>query len=224
MKKAALILLAVAASIVLGRMAYLRATAPTPDSYDRHPLPLADDPRQVAVDNADAIRVVFDRGTATIIPQATYRIAGKVCGINHLKYSKFVDLLPYDICLKWGRLATENPPGLKFKYDSLRIVWASLEPGSTVTWPYVSTHFSNSHLICASKSVCAALARVGKNDELELTGYLVNATIQIDGASREWNSSLNRTDSGLGACETIYVVTVRTNGKVYGQPMAAVNL
>ncbi len=217
MKKTALVLVTVVMLAVLGRIAYRYATAPTPDSYDSRPLPLAEDPRQVALADMPLINKKFDRGTAAITPLASYRIAGKVCGINHLKHSKFVDLIPYDLCLKWGRLATENPRGLKFKHDSLRIVWATLEPGSSVDWSYVSTHFSNSHLICATDSVCAALSRLGKDDEVELTGYLVNALIRIEGTEREWNSSLTRTDTGLGACETIYVVSVRSGGKVYGR-------
>jgi len=103
-----------------------------------------------------------------------------------------------------------------FKHDSLRFSWYRIKPGAPVDQHYVGTHFSNSHLLCADDNLRRALGRLGRNDEFELTGYLINAHIMLDGQKREWNTSMIRTDGGPGACETIYVTSLKHDGKLYG--------
>ncbi|MCB9475661.1 MAG: hypothetical protein H6685_02255 [Deltaproteobacteria bacterium] len=193
---------------------------PEPSGHDATPIPLAADPTQIDMTGEAPMEVRFDRGTATMTRRAAFRLAGKVCGLNHLKKSKFHGLIPYDLCVAWGRLATEDLGGkVHYKHDSLRLVWVHVEADSPVSWDYAKTHFSNSHLICADDRVCRALGSLSKGDEIELTGYLVDADILLTGETRprEWKTSTVRTDTGLGACETIYVTSVRFDGNVYGQ-------
>ncbi|HPM76190.1 MAG TPA: hypothetical protein PK961_03795 [bacterium] len=217
MKKLALIAAGAALAIVAIYAIVYRLTAPPYEDVYFDELPLAADPTQVNLPDAPPIEVTFERGAAVLYPQAAYRLAGKVCGLNHLKHSLYEDLIPYDLCTMWGRLATEDMRGtVTFKHDSLRFSWYHIKPGAPVDQPYVGTHFSNSHLLCADENLRRALGRLGRNDEFELTGYLINAHITLDGQKREWNTSMIRTDGGPGACETIYVTSLKHNGKLYG--------
>lgn len=61
------------------------------------------------------------------------------------------------------------------------------------------------HLIPANEAIREQLNRMGKDDQLRLRGFLVEASAE-DGW--RWRSSMSRTDTGNGACEVILVTEV----------------
>ena len=71
--------------------------------------------------------------------------------------------------------------------------------------PAVSSHSANTHLIPASGRIASALAHVRRGDVVRLEGDLVDVA-GPDGFV--WKTSLSRTDTGPGACETLYVRAV----------------
>ena len=75
---------------------------------------------------------------------------------------------------------------------------------------YVASHTANTHLIPATGRIASALAHVRRGDVVRLEGDLVDVT-GPDGFV--WKTSLSRTDTGDGACETLYVraVTIGTS-------------
>ncbi len=75
---------------------------------------------------------------------------------------------------------------------------------------YVASHTANTHLIPASGRIASALAHVRRGDVVRLEGDLVDVS-SPDGFV--WKTSLSRTDTGPGACETLYVraVTIGLN-------------
>lgn len=211
---------AAAVLVVVGvYFGYLRATAPAPTGYDPSPIAIGEDPVQDETALPPAFTVDYDRGSAVLTPRARFRLTGKVRGLNHLTHSKFHGLIPYDLCVAWGRLAVEDMRGkVRYKHDSLRLVWVHVDRDAPVDWDYARLHFSNSHLICADPVLCKALGRLGKGDEVEIAGLLVDAAITETGADRpiDWKTSMTRDDGGLGACETIYVTSLRAGGKRWG--------
>ncbi|MBI2267757.1 MAG: hypothetical protein HYU64_21745, partial [Armatimonadetes bacterium] len=67
-------------------------------------------------------------------------------------------------------------------------------------------HTSNMHMIPANPMVGRMLKSIRREDVITLRGYLVQAD-GTDGWS--WTSSLSRDDSGPGACELVWVETLR---------------
>ena len=77
---------------------------------------------------------------------------------------------------------------------------------------YIASHTANTHLIPASGRVASALARVRRGDVVRLEGDLVD----IDGPDGFlWRTSLTRTDTGAGACETLYVRAITIGTRKY---------
>ncbi len=73
----------------------------------------------------------------------------------------------------------------------------------------MASHTANTHLIPADGRVASALAHVRRGDVVRLEGDLVD----VEGPDGfVWKTSLTRTDTGPGACETLYVraVTIGT--------------
>jgi len=63
------------------------------------------------------------------------------------------------------------------------------------------------HLIPANETVASEIRKIRKGDIIELSGSLVNVTAASDGW--RWLSSKTRYDTGNGACELIWVNSLR---------------
>ncbi len=63
------------------------------------------------------------------------------------------------------------------------------------------------HLIPANESVKSTIKKIRQGDLVEISGSLVNV-ISNNGDWR-WSSSLTRNDTGNGACELIWVKSLR---------------
>jgi hypothetical protein len=72
----------------------------------------------------------------------------------------------------------------------------------------IETSSANMHMIPSNDSMASALKQVKQGDVITLSGKLVNVKGQ-DGW--QWNSSLSRNDTGDGACELIWVESVRVH-------------
>jgi hypothetical protein len=149
------------------------------------------------------------RRTFRITPRAAYDVAARVGATERYRSGASGNLLPWDFVLTWGAV-TKDPAwsSISFTQTGRFYLWstrdASLEPG------YVSSHTANTHLLPGSSRVASALARVRRGDVVRLEGDLVD----IDGPGGfVWRTSLTRTDTGAGACETLYVraITIGTH-------------
>ena len=73
----------------------------------------------------------------------------------------------------------------------------------------VSQHSANNHLIAADDTVKKQIKSINAGDYVNIKGYLVNlSAAKPDGTNFWWNSSKERTDTGDGSCELIYVTSV----------------
>jgi hypothetical protein len=149
------------------------------------------------------------RLTYRISPRAAYDVAARVGATERYWSGASGRLLPWDFVLTWGAV-TKDPAwsSISFTQTGRFYLWstrdASLDPG------YVSSHTANTHLLPGSSRVASALARVRRGDVVRLEGDLVD----IDGPGGfVWRTSLTRTDTGAGACETLYVraITIGTH-------------
>ncbi|NNJ73053.1 MAG: hypothetical protein HKP09_07715, partial [Enterobacterales bacterium] len=67
----------------------------------------------------------------------------------------------------------------------------------------IETNSANMHIIPATDLVADEIDEIRVGDLIELSGYLVNASSTSE--NWYWQSSLNRNDTGNGACELIWV-------------------
>jgi hypothetical protein len=140
------------------------------------------------------------RRTFRITPRAAYDVSARVGATERYRWGASGALIPWDFVLTWGA-ATREPAWSRISY---------LQTGRFYNWrcddsldpSYVSSHTANTHLIPATGRVASALAHVRRGDVVRLEGDLVDVT-GPDGFV--WKTSLSRTDTGPGACETLYV-------------------
>jgi hypothetical protein len=150
------------------------------------------------------------RRTFRITPRAAYDVAARVGATERYRWGASGALIPWDFVLTWGA-ATREPAWSRISY---------LQTGRFYNWrcddsldpSYVASHTANTHLIPASGRIASALAHVRRGDVVRLEGDLVD----VDGPDGFiWKTSLTRTDSGPGACETLFVRAVTIGTRVY---------
>lgn len=212
----------IALAVIIGQHLYLYITAPSYADARGPAIDPAADPIQIDLAGAENIAITFKSGQGVIQPQAKYKIAAKV--ISKAKYHSVgenasKEFAPYDFLLAWGKTATTDLKGkVKFRHGN-RWYEYWVKPDSPLSAEYIGQHSSNHHLFYASDDLKRAAARLKKGDLIELTGYLINFSGTAGGRTMQWNSSLSRTDTGGGACEIVYVVSLRKNDKLYGKPL-----
>ncbi len=79
--------------------------------------------------------------------------------------------------------------------------WAKPETAEAQT-RFFGQHLSNNHLISDNRQIKKRIMSAERGDQIYLKGYLANYS-QPGGGFR--GTSTTRTDTGNGACETIYV-------------------
>ncbi len=151
------------------------------------------------------------RRTYRFAPRAAYDVAARVGATERYREGAAGSLLPWDFVLTWGAV-TKDPAWshVSFTQTGRFYLWSTHD--GSLDLAYVASHSANTHLIPASPRVGAALALVRRGDVVRLEGDLVD----IDGPGGFlWRTSLSRTDTGAGACETLYVRAVTIGTRKY---------
>ena len=146
-----------------------------------------------------------------ITPRAAYDVAARVAATERYRSGASGSLLPWDFVLTWGAV-TKDPAWshISFTQTGRFYLWSTRD--ASLDLSYIASHTANTHLIPGSSRVASVLARVRRGDVVRLEGDLVD----IDGPDGfVWKTSLTRTDSGAGACETLYVRAVTVGGGKY---------
>ncbi len=194
---------------------YQVLTAPEEsDESDLNPIETYLDPIQTNSEGLELPVMNFGSRIVSFDTKAQYKIAGVLVSKRRYIRGFMSDVSPWDYALAW-KAVPELQKYIKFD-QIMRFCLFSIDPDSPVNVTYVSHHFSNNHLIPASKNLRKALKLAKKGKKIELTGYLVNVKAKQPGKSTIlWKSSLTRTDEGNGACEIIYLTRLRIDDKVY---------
>lgn len=148
----------------------------------------------------------------TIEPMASYEIWCLVMS-RKFHYDTLEDKLsPVDLCVVWGELAEpENLQYIHFFQES-RFCSYSYDREMPLVTSYVESHVANIHIIPANENILKAAKSIKRGQKIYLEGFLVKV-YKYDRCI--WESSLERTDSGLHACEIFYVTKVRIGTAVY---------
>lgn len=150
-------------------------------------------------------------------PLYDYQISGLIVSkINYKLFSiyKHDSIFPVDLCLIWGSNLSRGlhrSSALSFNQDC-RWCW--------VNWRhdlgFSMNEFSNNHLLVNSPVIERIVAGLLAGDQITISGKLVNVEARLTGkkddlspASITWKTSQERSDSGAGACEVIYVQDIK---------------
>jgi hypothetical protein len=137
---------------------------------------------------------------------ADFQIKAKVLSKKDYTFGREADLSPTDLALGWGNMSDERI------LDHISISQSS----RFYRWQVQSfpkprrekeTSSANMHMIPASDEVYSVLKKIRNGDIIELSGSLVNVADDHDGW--RWKSSQTRNDTGNGACELIWVESLK---------------
>lgn len=138
-------------------------------------------------------------------PLADFQLEARVLSKRFYDDDRSAQVSPYDLALGWGQMSDSDILRHFDISQSTRFYFwrTATAPISTQD---VILQSSNMHMIPADKSVLNELKKVRKGDIIALRGKLVMVTAS-DGFI--WKSSLQRKDTGNGACEIIWVEDFR---------------
>ena len=148
----------------------------------------------------------FRLQAATLRPLAGFSLQARVLSRRDYDSGREADLSPTDLALGWGRMDDDavldrldiSQSGRWYRYR-----WSGDAP---IPPAEIVRSSANMHLIPANEAVARALGEVDSDDRVHIDGWLVEAEA-ADGW--RWRSSLSREDSGAGACEVVYVCSLR---------------
>lgn len=159
-----------------------------------------DEPRQVALDQADPIR----HNGYVLTPVARFEAEARVLGKKAYHDDETGGLAPYDLAIGWGPMSDSEILDQFTIIQTQRVyTWEAEE--YPITPREIVYHSANIHLIPATPAVGGRLSRVKAGHLVRIRGRLVNAR-SPDGS--RWRTSTSRTDAGIGACEILWVESV----------------
>ena len=185
---------------------YYKDKLPAPGFYDAYYL---DEPAQTAT-AATPFTTQVNEQQYLIEPQFDYELSGVVMSYHdadalrdiwhHAKWKDFINLR--DLCVVWGsNVGSGVYLDMDFSNDSWTC-WAYW-PDRATGERFNKTELSNNHLLVDNPQVKEALMSAEPGDQIRLKGMLASYRNPANHFYR--GTSTVRTDTGNGACETIYV-------------------
>lgn len=166
-----------------------------------------EEPRQI-----DVAQQSWDRGDAHFTALARFEMTGRVLSNSHYYFDTESSIAPVDLALGWGPMSdTKVIEELAIAQGRRCYMWRQLS-GHPLPIPQdeIISHSSNMHMIPASGTIAKTLNDVRRGEVIKLRGFLVLVT--KPGGWR-WQSSLSRTDEGMGACELVWVEQLSRAGR-----------
>lgn len=171
---------------------------------------IAEPPRQVKVER-DPFMVTAHDNQYRVRPLYDYEFTGLVVSFNrfepgigaHARWNDYINVA--DVCIVWGSNASDvDLNKMDFWNGEFTCKFGT---GDRETWErFDPDMLSNNHLVTEDPRLQAVLDDLRVGDQIHVRGWLSEYG-QPDGPMR--GTSTTRTDSGNGACETIYLEDVR---------------
>lgn len=141
-----------------------------------------------------------------ISPQYSYELWGLIVSENdnEVWYSRFKKTDPLntkDFCVIWGdNLKSGNYKIFKFKSEEFACIISSDK-----NLKFNGEQLSNNHLLPANDEIYEQVRQAHIGDQIHLKGYLTSYKAKdTNGQEFTRSTSNTRTDTGDGACETVY--------------------
>lgn len=193
----------IAASIIGGRARELPESARLSQNLAREPEQEEIDVRPFAHEWRGARYIVT--------PRATYSLRGVVVSHNDISaiddiYHTSASVDVRDLCVVWGGSALS---GAYRKLEYWSEPWTCFFRSSgPIPREFDPDELSNNHLIPADETIAERIMSARIGDEVEFAGELID--YHPAGASEAVRrTSLERTDTGNGACEVVFVRSFR---------------
>ncbi|MFA6939956.1 MAG: hypothetical protein WCQ54_03100 [Clostridiaceae bacterium] len=168
------------------------------------------EPIQNNLDGND--KIYINNNKVTLVKRAEYKIYAVVA--SKKSYGKFSDgdIAPLDLALAWGKLTDQSYLKDISFFQSSRWYYYRYDGKRDIDISYISSHSANNHIIPKNKNILNILNKIKVKDKVILEGYLVDI---YKGSNFQWKTSLNRSDTGSGACEVFYIEKVIYKNKMY---------
>ncbi len=165
---------------------------------------VADEPRQQDLDPPSR----FDDRGYTFARRARYDITARVLRREIYRVDGGAALAPVDVAVGWGPVSDSSIiDQLEFSQMGRFFYW---KPKDFATFPLamdtLSTHAAQMHLIPATKDLDDRVRRLRPGQIATIGGYLVDVA---GPGGFTWNTSLTRNDNGDGACEIVWIETLK---------------
>ncbi len=143
-------------------------------------------------------------GKWRLTPLASYYVTARVLATETYNSYPLDAIAPKDLLLAWGPMSdSSHLNGLEFRIYNRYATW-HWSGSPPLPKREMERHMANTHVIPASEDVRSALRSARVGSIVTLRGDL----IQLDGPEGPIRSSLERTDTGPGACELVYVTSM----------------
>lgn len=171
---------------------------------------LDEPPRQVEVDEP-AVMLQANEFDYRVQPLYAYELTGLVVSFKrfrpgigiHDRWNDYINIA--DICVVWGE-NTRNVDLNAFEFWNLEFT-CNYSTRSVADWEsFNPDQLSNNHIITNDEGLKEEIRKLEVGDQIHLRGWLSEYR-QPGGPIR--GTSTVRTDSGNGACETIYISEFR---------------
>ena len=182
---------------------------------DKLPIPgffsqaVLSEPRQTPTQSSPFETKVNDQ-TYTVTPLFDYELSGVVVTdyesgslgdiYHHRQWKDFLNVK--DLCVVWGQ-NVKSGVFRKLRYDSGPWTCFFQTPDRKTSAAFRSDQLSNNHLLTDDIDLHHRIMRAAPGDQVRIKGVLAN--YQNTAAGFDRGTSISRTDTGNGACETIYV-------------------
>ncbi len=171
---------------------------------------LLKEPVQVQIRQA-AFDTTVNGVTYTIQPLYTYDLRGLVVSMHdsktwwdyiHREWNDHLNVM--DLCVVWGNNA-ESGAYHEVEFSSGQFVCYFNPKSIESPRPFDPYSLSNNHLLTDNPDIARTIRKVRIGDQVRFRGYLAEYSHNHDGQPFKRGTSIVRTDTGNGACETIYV-------------------
>jgi hypothetical protein len=167
---------------------------------------LANEPRQTAT-GARPFHAIYNDVEYRVEPEYDYDLHGLVVSFRHhdgksrMHFRANDHLNMMDVCVVWGDNAIGGKLGsIKF-WNGIFTCMVSTRDADA--WAAFSMQqLSNNHLISADETIRDQVKTVRVGDQIRVRGYLASYSNDKGGKR---GTSTTRTDTGDGACETVFV-------------------
>lgn len=175
------------------------------------PEALTQDPLQTPL-QAAPFQITENDITYTITPRFNYRLSGLVVskrdhdtGLITSLHRRWQDHLnTADICLIWGENVKIDLTPFEFSSGQFTCFYKTKDRAAWETFD--GDRLSNNHLLVQDDYLKRKIAELNIGDTITLTGWLSDYLNHETGSHRK--TSIVRTDTGNGACETIWVTDI----------------
>ncbi|RFF30623.1 hypothetical protein DZC52_07800 [Wenzhouxiangella sediminis] len=188
------------------------------DNFDSdmwiHPA-VADEPRQSPVDEPEFTTHANDVDYI-VRPKYRYELTGLVVSFKrfsqdyglHKRWNDFINVA--DVCVVWGDNATDVDLNA-FDFWNGEFTCTFSTRNETAWRRFDKNKLSNNHLITDSPRVREVIEELEVGDQVRFSGWLAEYG-EPGGPFR--STSTTRTDTGDGACETVYVADMEIVGSM----------